>query len=108
VEGSLKGGQEQHVAIDEALIEKLAQLSSIELPAEDLCSLKADLQEIVEYFKQLGELSFENSGGRGPDPERSGSLRSDTTAPGLLHPAVFLNAPETKGRFLKAPPVIKR
>ena len=94
--------------IDRKLIDTLARLASIELSPEERKTLRADMQKIVSYVRKLEELDLEDINVSNRLAEKGNVTEPDTPRPGLAREAAFQNAPDTHGRFFKAPPIIER
>jgi aspartyl-tRNA(Asn)/glutamyl-tRNA(Gln) amidotransferase subunit C len=96
----------QKVQVDNRLIDRLAALSSIDMLPAERDALMLDLKKIVSYFEHLRELELPEESKT--ECTQSSHTRSDEPVKGLSIDDVFQNAPETRGRFFKAPPIIER
>jgi aspartyl-tRNA(Asn)/glutamyl-tRNA(Gln) amidotransferase subunit C len=98
-------------------VRRVAELANLELTAEEEPRMRRDLNAILDYVAQLGELDTAQvapmaqvsdvlaGGGRGAeDPV----LREDAVRPCLERARVMAAAPETDGTFFKVPKVIER
>ena len=94
--------------VSEKDIEHLAELSRIEIKAEQKEKLAHDLFEIVEYFK---ELKNADTGGIAPaegGTMNKNALRDDREERSGFNAEAARNAfPEQEGGFLKVPPVFE-
>jgi aspartyl-tRNA(Asn)/glutamyl-tRNA(Gln) amidotransferase subunit C len=102
------------VSLDD--VRKVAELANLELTPEDEPRMQRDLNAILSYVAQLGELdtaSVEPMAQVGDVLAAStdfagASLRMDEMRASLERKAVMASAPETDGRFFKVPKVIER
>ena len=102
------------VTLDE--VRKVAVLANLELTAEEEPRMQRDLNAILGYIAQLGELDTTSvepmaqvGDMLGATTQFTGeSLRVDEVRPSIERKAVMASAPETDGRFFKVPKVIER
>jgi aspartyl-tRNA(Asn)/glutamyl-tRNA(Gln) amidotransferase subunit C len=108
-----------NVSIEE--VERVAELANLDLEADEKPRMQRDLNAILEYVAQFGELDT-----TGVEPMAQVSdllssrldavqdagygqgLRVDALRPSLDRAAVMAEAPETDGAFFKTPKVIER
>ncbi len=91
-------------------LEHLAELSRIELKESEEAKLLKDLEEILNYFKELQELDTENVEPMTGGTDNKNVVREDmpgkTDDTGKAYPARGPGQfPENKGGYLKVPPV---
>jgi aspartyl-tRNA(Asn)/glutamyl-tRNA(Gln) amidotransferase subunit C len=94
--------------VDDALIEKLAQLSMLQFNEEEKEEIKSDLQKMIGFIDKLQEL---DTTGVEPLMHMSGEvnvLRSDTTGNMLSREQALQNAPHHDNVYFKVPKVIKK
>lgn len=107
----------ERVSVDE--VRRVAELANVELTAEEETRMRRDLNAILDYVAQLGELDTtevapmaqvsEVLAGEGKRAtEDSSVLRADEPRPCLDHAVVMAAAPETDGTYFKVPKVIER
>ena len=94
-------------------VQRVAELAHLKLTAEETQGMLHDLNAILDYVDQLGELDTssiaplvqvsELQGTGGPS-----SLREDFVKPSLRRSEVMAGAPDTDGAFFKVPKVIER
>lgn len=102
------------VSLDD--VRHVADLANLELTAAELPRMARDLDAVLGYIDQLGELNTvevppmaQVSEALGLEPARFGeTLRRDEVRPSLDRALVMAEAPETDGRFFKVPKVIER
>ena len=104
-----------NVTIDE--VARVAELANLDLAADEAPRMQRDLNAILEYVAQLGQL---DTRGIEPMAQVSDLLDSvvdsghgDTLRPDVLKPSVdrakvMRSAPDTDGAFFKNPKVIER
>lgn len=100
-------------------VRRVAELANLELSAEEETRMRRDLNAILDYVAQLGELDTAEAppmaqvsdvlgiAGRAVREEDS-VLRDDAVRPCLDRSRVMAAAPETDGTFFKVPKVIER
>lgn len=94
--------------IDAKLVEYLARLCSISLSEEEKSSLRNDLQKILSYFERINALDTSQIQVSASAGEEVNIFREDRKRGGLSQDAALKNAPDRKGDFFKAPPIIER
>ena len=103
-----------HVSLDE--VRHVADLANLELTAEELPRMARDLDAVLGYIAQLGELDTASltpmaqvSEALGLAPALAGqTLRPDAVQSSVDRAVVMAEAPATDGRFFKVPKVIER
>jgi len=102
------------VSVEE--VRRVAELANLELTAEEEPRMQRDLNAILEYVAQLGEVDTTDvepmaqvGDALGASNDFDGvALRVDEVRPSLDRRAVMAAAPESDGRFFKVPKVIER
>lgn len=97
-----------YMQVDDALIEKLAQLSMLQFNEEEKEEIKADLQKMIGFIDKLQKLDT-----TGVEPlmhmsDEVNVLRDDTTGDMLSREEALKNAPHHNGQYFKVPKVIKK
>lgn len=93
-----------HPAIDRRLLQRLAELARLHVPAERQTEVLQNMQRVVEAFDALRELPTEPldpTAGAGPLP-----LRGDTAEPPMPLGEVLANAPQTAAGMFVVPRVV--
>jgi aspartyl-tRNA(Asn)/glutamyl-tRNA(Gln) amidotransferase subunit C len=109
--------ENERVSVED--VRRVAELANMELTAEEETRMRRDLNAILDYVAQLGELDTaqvapmaqvsEVLGGEGERAtEESSVLRADEPRSCLDRAAVMATAPETDGTYFKVPKVIER
>lgn len=94
--------------VDDALIEKLAELSMLRFNEAEKTEIKADLQKMIGFIDKLKELDT-----TGVEPlmhmsEEVNVLREDETGPMLPQKEALKNAGRHDDQYFKVPKVIKK
>ncbi len=92
--------------IDPQLVRHIGHLSRIELSGPEVDTFCAQLADIISYFDKLRELDTE---GVAPMPhavELQDVLADDEPVESLPRDRALDNAPDTDGKFFKAPRVL--
>jgi aspartyl-tRNA(Asn)/glutamyl-tRNA(Gln) amidotransferase subunit C len=97
-------------------VRRVAELANLELTPEEEPRMARDLNAVLGYIAQLGELDTSAVEPMAQVGEilaattdfTGATLRPDTIVPSLDRKAVMARAPETDGRFFKVPKVIER
>jgi aspartyl-tRNA(Asn)/glutamyl-tRNA(Gln) amidotransferase subunit C len=94
--------------VNDALLDKLADLARLYIEPAEREGLKKDLQRMISFVEKLQEL---DTSGTGPLLQMSGSvnvLRDDVVQGSVSRSEALKNAPDTDGVFFKVPKVIKK
>ena len=94
--------------IDNALVERLAELSKLEFETEEKERIKTDLQNIFNLVEKLNEVNVE-----GVEPliymsKERNVLRKDVVQGEVPKVEALLNAPQKDSDYFKVPKVIKK
>ena len=94
--------------VDDALIEKLAQLSMLKFNEAEKEEIKADLQKMIGFIDKLQELDT-----TGVEPlmhmsDEVNVLRDDVSGNMLSRSEALQNAPHHDEQYFKVPKVIKK
>ncbi len=95
------------MSLDKATVKNIAFLARIRVPEEDLEPLAGELNNILDWVEQLGEVDTE-----GVEPMASVSnvtlpLRADAVTGGGQPEKVLANAPEAEKGFYTVPKVVE-
>jgi aspartyl-tRNA(Asn)/glutamyl-tRNA(Gln) amidotransferase subunit C len=99
------------VRITEEQVRYVAALSNLQLSAEEVARLRADLDGILEHVDRLKEI---DASGVEPmaqvlyDADDTATLRADMPAAPLGNAAAMANAPQPGAGYFKVPKVIER
>ena len=97
--------------ITEEQVRYVAALSNLQLSAEEVARLRADLDGILEHVDRLKEI---DASGVEPmaqvlyDADDTATLRADMPAAPLGNAAAMANAPQPGAGYFKVPKVIER
>ncbi|MDQ2719665.1 MAG: Asp-tRNA(Asn)/Glu-tRNA(Gln) amidotransferase subunit GatC [Bacteroidota bacterium] len=94
--------------VDDALIDKLANLSRLEFAEDEKQAIKIDLEKMLGFIDKLNELDT-----TGVEPllhmsENVNIFREDKVSGQISKEDVFKNAPLHDEQFFKVPKVIKK
>jgi aspartyl-tRNA(Asn)/glutamyl-tRNA(Gln) amidotransferase subunit C len=98
-------------------VERVAELANLDLAADEKPRMQRDLNAILEYVAQLGELDTRSVEPMAQvadllddsaDAGLGASLRQDSLRPSLDRALVMEEAPDTDGAFFRTPKVIER
>jgi aspartyl-tRNA(Asn)/glutamyl-tRNA(Gln) amidotransferase subunit C len=96
--------------INEADIEKIAQLAHLEITREELLVFAPQIADIVSYVEQLNEVDTSNVepalGGLTPEGEKTNSTREDAVAPSLGQERALAEAPDPASGHFRVPKVL--
>jgi len=95
------------MSLDKATVKNIAFLARINVPEEDLDPLAGELNKILDWVEQLGEVNTD-----GVEPMASVSnttlpLRDDVVTGGGQPEKVLANAPESEKGFYTVPKVVE-
>jgi aspartyl-tRNA(Asn)/glutamyl-tRNA(Gln) amidotransferase subunit C len=97
--------------LSEEEVRYVAALANLNLTAEEVRKMSADLGEVLTHVEKLNEL---DTSGVEPmaqvlyDAGETATLREDRERPGLGSEVALANAPLAAGGFFKVPKVIER
>lgn len=94
--------------VNDALIDKLAHLSRLELKESEKGKMKTGLEEMIAFIDKLNELDTTNVEPLLHISENNDIFRKDEVKNQLPQEAVFKNAPLHDNAFFKVPKVIKK
>ena len=96
--------------INEADIEKIAQLAHLEITREELKVFSPQIAEIVTYVEQLSAIDTTNIepalGGLTPEGEKTDSAREDMVVPSLGQKVALAEAPDAAAGHFRVPKVL--
>jgi aspartyl-tRNA(Asn)/glutamyl-tRNA(Gln) amidotransferase subunit C len=96
--------------INEADIEKIAQLAHLEITDEELKLFAPQIAEIVTYVDQLNAVDTRDVepsiGGLTPEGERTDSARDDVLVPSLGQKVALAEAPDPALGYFRVPKVL--
>ena len=96
--------------INEADVQKVAQLAHIDILSEELKVFAPQMAEIVAYVEQLNEVNTSAIepalGGLTPEGEKTDSSRDDQVTPSLGQKAALGEAPDPAEGHFRVPKVL--
>ncbi|WP_339632099.1 Asp-tRNA(Asn)/Glu-tRNA(Gln) amidotransferase subunit GatC [uncultured Sneathiella sp.] len=95
------------MSLDKATVAKVANLARIKIEEEDLEPMAAELNNILGWVEQLGEVDTENVEPMTSVAEMSLRWRADEVTDGGYVEDVVANAPSREDGFFAVPKVIE-
>jgi aspartyl-tRNA(Asn)/glutamyl-tRNA(Gln) amidotransferase subunit C len=95
------------MSVDAATIRRIARLSRIALPESDVPVMQAEINAILGFVEQLGEVNVE-----GVEPMTSVTpmalkMRDDVVSDGEKAQLVTANAPQSEDQYFLVPKVVE-
>jgi aspartyl-tRNA(Asn)/glutamyl-tRNA(Gln) amidotransferase subunit C len=95
------------MSLDAATVRRIARLARIRVDDGEVVTLQAELNAILGYVEQLGEVDV-----TGVEPLSGGAqmamrMRDDVVTDGDRAEAVLANAPDRVGEFFAVPKVVE-
>jgi aspartyl-tRNA(Asn)/glutamyl-tRNA(Gln) amidotransferase subunit C len=94
--------------VNDALINKLADLARLQIEESERASIKKDLQDMIAFVEKLNELDLADVEPLLHISHASNHLREDLAQLPLHRAAALKNAPLHDYKFFKVPKVIKK
>ncbi|MGN6247222.1 MAG: Asp-tRNA(Asn)/Glu-tRNA(Gln) amidotransferase subunit GatC [Ginsengibacter sp.] len=94
--------------VNDALIEKLANLSRLQFDENEKDEIKVDLEKMIGFIDKLNELDTENVEPLLHMTQNKNIFRKDEVKEEISREDVFRNAPLHDEEFFKVPKVIKK
>ncbi len=95
------------MSIDRETVLKIAALSAIKVPEEDLDDLASDLGRIIEFVEQLAEVDTDDVEPMTSVATMTLRERTDAVTDGGKRDDILMNAPESEEGFFVVPKVIE-
>jgi aspartyl-tRNA(Asn)/glutamyl-tRNA(Gln) amidotransferase subunit C len=95
------------MSLDNATVRRIAKLARIRVDDAEVVTLQAELNAILGYVEQLGEVDVS-----GVEPLSGGAqmamrMREDVVTDGDMAEAILANAPDRAGQFFAVPKVVE-
>jgi aspartyl-tRNA(Asn)/glutamyl-tRNA(Gln) amidotransferase subunit C len=95
------------MSLDAATVRRIAKLARIRVDDAEVVTLQAELNAILGYVEQLGEVDV-----TGIEPLSGGAqmamrLREDVVTDGGIAEEILANAPDRSGQFFSVPKVVE-
>jgi len=94
--------------VNDALVNKLAQLAKLHFNDEQKTEIKGDLQKMIAFVEKLNELDTTGVRPLLHMSDEVNVLREDGVKGSISREDALMNAPSHDGRFFKVPKVIKK
>ena len=95
------------MSLDKATVSRIARLARIRVPDEDLERLGGELDNILSWVEQLGEVDTSDVPPMTSVVEMRLSKREDAVTDGAYPEKVLGNAPESEAGFFVVPKVVE-
>jgi len=95
------------MSVDKATVAKIAHLARIAVPEDQLEPLAAELNNILDWVEQLGEVDTEGVAPMTSVADMTLPLRKDAVTDGDRRDDVLANPPEQEMGFYVVPKVIE-
>tara|TARA_B100001250_G_C19526312_1_gene668257 strand:+ start:447 stop:734 length:288 start_codon:yes stop_codon:yes gene_type:complete len=92
--------------ISKSDVKKVATLSRIDIPDNDLETFTSQLKKILDYIEQLNSIDTENINPTTRAVEVVNSFRDDIVEQTNVREDLLDNAPEREGEFYKVPKIL--
>jgi len=94
--------------VNDALLDKLANLARLDIDPGEKEGLKQDLQRMISFVEKLQELDTSGTAPLLHMTDAADILRDDVVQGSISREEALKNAPDTDGVFFKVPKVIKK
>lgn len=94
--------------VNDELIDNLAELARIEIPAAQKPRLKEDLQKMIQFVNKLKELDVSHINPVLQMSDAENNYRQDEVKGEISREEAFKNAPEANHQFFLVPTVIQK
>lgn len=94
--------------VNDALVDKLANLARLQFDAAEKEGIKTDLQRMIQFVEKLNELDTTGIAPLLHMSEEVNILRDDEVKGSVTRPEGLKNAPVHDEQFFKVPKVIKK
>lgn len=95
------------MSLDPATVRRIAKLARIRLEDDEVPRLAGELNAILGYVEQLGEVGVEGIAPLSGGAQMALRLREDAVTDGAYPDRVLANAPERIGDFFAVPKVVE-
>jgi len=95
------------MSFDAATVRRIAKLARIRVDDGEVVTLQAELNAILGYVEQLGEVDVAGIAPLSGGAQMAMRLRDDVVTDGDQAEAVLANAPERVGEFFAVPKVVE-
>lgn len=95
------------MSVDAATIRRIARLSRIELPEADVAGMQGEINAILGFVEQLGEVNVEGVEAMTSVTPMALKMREDVVTDGEKAPLVTANAPQSEDNYFLVPKVVE-
>lgn len=95
------------MSLDTATVRRIAKLARIRLDDEEAETFRGELNAILGYVEQLGEVDVEGVQPLSGGAQMALRMREDAITDGDIQDKILANAPERIGDFFAVPKVVE-
>lgn len=95
------------MSVDAATIRRIARLSRIELPEADVPAMQGEINAILGFVEQLGEVNVEGVEAMTSVTPMALKMREDVVTDGEKAALVTANAPQSEDNYFLVPKVVE-
>jgi len=95
------------MSVDAATVRRIARLSRIELPEADVAGMQGEINAILGFVEQLGEVNVEGVEAMTSVTPMALKMRDDLVTDGEKAALVTANAPQSEDNYFLVPKVVE-
>lgn len=95
------------MSVDAATVRRIARLSRIELPEADVAAMQGEINAILGFVEQLGEVNVEGVEAMTSVTPMALKMREDVVTDGEKAALVTANAPQSEDNYFLVPKVVE-
>lgn len=95
------------MSVDAATVRRIARLSRIELPEADVAGMQGEINAILGFVEQLGEVNVEGVEAMTSVTPMALKMREDVVTDGEKAALVTANAPQSEDNYFLVPKVVE-
>ena len=95
------------MSVDAATVRRIARLSRIELPEADVPAMQGEINAILGFVAQLGEVDVDGVAPMTSVTPMALKMREDVISDGGKADKVTANAPQTEDHYFLVPKVVE-
>jgi aspartyl-tRNA(Asn)/glutamyl-tRNA(Gln) amidotransferase subunit C len=95
------------MSLDHATVRRIAKLARIHVEDSDVTTLQGELNAILGYVEQLGEVDVDGVAPLSGGADMAMRLRDDAVTDGDIADKILANAPDRTGAYFAVPKVVE-
>jgi aspartyl-tRNA(Asn)/glutamyl-tRNA(Gln) amidotransferase subunit C len=95
------------MSVDAATVRRIARLSRIELPEADVAGMQNEINAILGFVEQLGEVNVEGVEAMTSVTPMALRMREDIVTDGEKAALITANAPQSEDNYFLVPKVVE-